>query len=251
MTKPWDLHEATIKKLYAENTLAVVRKTMSEEYNFKASTRAYRGRLVKWGVRKYHCRRQSDCSSMLSAGSPGGSASESDAASPILSQATARSDHDLSRYSDGRRVRDHNEPTMSNLLGRPYNTLETGSGRSYNTENYYQDRAIAPPVEKMHYGWNMTPSQPTSPTTFGHADVVGTAGPLYGYAPLPPAPSPYPTTIYEPRDAGCDRRYIPPPMPGQSYDAIHDESNYPSMRGYGHGHPNPEIESLYHVRKDC
>lgn len=37
MTKPWDLHEATIKKLYAENTLAVVRKTMIDRYNFKAS----------------------------------------------------------------------------------------------------------------------------------------------------------------------------------------------------------------------
>jgi hypothetical protein len=37
MTKPWDLHEATIKKLYAENTLAVVRKIMIEEHNFKAS----------------------------------------------------------------------------------------------------------------------------------------------------------------------------------------------------------------------
>lgn len=37
MTKPWELHEATIKKLYAENTLAVVRKTMIDKYNFKAS----------------------------------------------------------------------------------------------------------------------------------------------------------------------------------------------------------------------
>ncbi|KAI1166127.1 hypothetical protein F5B18DRAFT_607370 [Nemania serpens] len=250
MTKPWDLHEATIKKLYAENTLAVVRKTMIEEHNFKASTRAYRGRLVKWGMRKYNCRRRSDCSSILSAGSQDGSMSGLDAASPILSQPSARSNHDLSRYSDGGHVRDHNEPTMSNLLERPHNTLEMDTSRSY-TENYYRDRAIAPPAGKMHYGWNIPPSQPTSPTAFGHADMVGTSGQLYGYVPLSPAPSTYQTTIYESGDANRDRRQIFPLLPGRQYGAIHDESNYPPMRGYGHGHTTADIESLYHIRKDC
>lgn len=37
MTKAWELHEETIKKLYAENTLAVVRRTMIDKYNFTAS----------------------------------------------------------------------------------------------------------------------------------------------------------------------------------------------------------------------
>lgn len=82
-------------------------------------------------MRKYNCRRRSDCSSILSAGSPDGSMSGSDAASPILSQPTARSNHDLSHYSDGGPVRDHNEPTMSNLLGREYDTLEMDTSRSY------------------------------------------------------------------------------------------------------------------------
>lgn len=37
MTKQWDMHEATIKQLYAENTLAVVRQMMIDRYGFKAS----------------------------------------------------------------------------------------------------------------------------------------------------------------------------------------------------------------------
>ncbi|KAI1183613.1 hypothetical protein F5B17DRAFT_118654 [Nemania serpens] len=255
MTKQWNLHEATIKKLYAENTLAVVRKIMIEEYNFKASTRAYRGRLVKWRMRKYNCRRRSDCSStILSADSPDGSMSGSDAASPMLSQPTVRSNHDLSRYSDDGHVRDYNEPTMSNPLERPYNPLEMDTSRS-NTENYYRDRAIVPPAEKMHYGWNMPPSQPTSPMTFDHAGMVGASAPVYGYVPLPlpPAPSTYPTTAYESGDANRDtRRQGFPLMPGQQYGAIHDQSNcYPPIQGYGHGHTSEEIGSLYHVRKDC
>lgn len=167
MTKQWNLHEATIKKLYAENTLAVVRKIMIEEYNFKASygffclrgnkfladtsenrTRAYRGRLVKWRMRKYNCRRRSDCSStILSADSPDGSMSGSDAASPMLSQPTVRSNHDLSRYSDDGHVRDYNEPTMSNPLERPYNPLEMDTSRS-NTEKYAMGSIVLPKMSK-------------------------------------------------------------------------------------------------------
>lgn len=141
---------------------------MIEEHNFKASyeffcplgnkvladtsgnrTRAYRGRLVKWGMRKYNCRRRSDCSSILSAGSQDGSMSGLDAASPILSQPSARSNHDLSRYSDGGHVRDHNEPTMSNLLERPHNTLEMDTSRSY-TEKYVMGLIVLPKEQGLN-----------------------------------------------------------------------------------------------------
>ncbi|KAI0101570.1 hypothetical protein GGR51DRAFT_530147 [Nemania sp. FL0031] len=52
--RQWDLYKDTILQLYKENTLATVRKIMIERYNFKATTRAYRQRLTKWGVRKYN-----------------------------------------------------------------------------------------------------------------------------------------------------------------------------------------------------
>ncbi|RWA04742.1 hypothetical protein EKO27_g10363 [Xylaria grammica] len=93
MTKPWDLHKATIKTLYAEHTLAEVRAIMMDKYNFKASkeeekerrkegrkdrlieqdrTRAYRGRLIQWGVRKYTSRKHGDAASVSGASRDGG-----------------------------------------------------------------------------------------------------------------------------------------------------------------------------------
>ncbi|KAI2468637.1 hypothetical protein F4781DRAFT_254932 [Annulohypoxylon bovei var. microspora] len=63
MTKQWDVYEATIKDLYAENTLSVVRQMMIDQYGFKASVRAYRGRLIRWGIRKYNCRKRASSSS--------------------------------------------------------------------------------------------------------------------------------------------------------------------------------------------
>ncbi|GAW21208.1 hypothetical protein ANO14919_107260 [Xylariales sp. No.14919] len=72
MTKPWDLHKATIKTLYAEHTLAEVRAIMMDKHNFKASTRAYRGRLIQWGVRKYTSRKHGDAASVSGASRDGG-----------------------------------------------------------------------------------------------------------------------------------------------------------------------------------
>ncbi|KAI1827244.1 hypothetical protein F4861DRAFT_398773 [Xylaria intraflava] len=98
MTKSWDLHEATIKRLYAENTLAAVRVIMIDKYNFKASrTRAYRGRLIKWGVRKYN-RRRSDCGSS-SCGSLDGSIGSSDFAFINSHREAGPTGYDLARYS--------------------------------------------------------------------------------------------------------------------------------------------------------
>ncbi|KAH9893104.1 hypothetical protein F4778DRAFT_749708 [Xylariomycetidae sp. FL2044] len=79
MTKDWEIYEDTIKSLYAKYTLATVRRIMGETYGFKASTRAYRRRLIQWGVRKYN-RRQRDSSSKHSdsESSTSGSSSETD-----------------------------------------------------------------------------------------------------------------------------------------------------------------------------
>ncbi|KAI1374443.1 hypothetical protein F4677DRAFT_426117, partial [Hypoxylon crocopeplum] len=84
MTKQWDAYEATIKNLYAENTLSVVRQIMIEKYGFKASTRAYRGRLIRWNVRKYNCRKRDDRAP--SSASSSHDSSGSDLASPPAQQ---------------------------------------------------------------------------------------------------------------------------------------------------------------------
>ncbi|KAI1649003.1 uncharacterized protein F4817DRAFT_49849 [Daldinia loculata] len=88
MTKQWDVYEATIKDLYADNTLSVVRQIMIDQYGFRASVRAYRGRLIRWGVRKYNCRKRASPSVSNSSADEGSSfTSGSDTASPIMAAA--------------------------------------------------------------------------------------------------------------------------------------------------------------------
>ncbi|KAK0629144.1 Clr5 domain-containing protein [Bombardia bombarda] len=55
MTKSWEDHRETIVGEYKEQNkpLHEVKKIMEEKYSFKASTRAYRSRLDRWGVHKY------------------------------------------------------------------------------------------------------------------------------------------------------------------------------------------------------
>ncbi|KAK6956545.1 hypothetical protein Daesc_001823 [Daldinia eschscholtzii] len=91
MTKPWEAHEATIKDLYANNTLSVVRQIMIEQYGFKASVRAYRGRLIRWDVRKYNCRKRGSPGISHSSGTDEGSSftSGSDTSSPVLATTAA------------------------------------------------------------------------------------------------------------------------------------------------------------------
>ncbi|OTB12124.1 hypothetical protein K445DRAFT_25953 [Daldinia sp. EC12] len=91
MTKPWEAHEATIKDLYANNTLSVVRQIMIEQYGFKASVRAYRGRLIRWGVRKYNCRKRGSPGVSHSSGTDESSSftSGSGTSSPVLAATAA------------------------------------------------------------------------------------------------------------------------------------------------------------------
>ncbi|KAI1811987.1 hypothetical protein GGS20DRAFT_592356 [Poronia punctata] len=56
MTKRWELHKTTIQELYSHKKLEDVRQIMIDKYGFKASIRAYKGRLIQWGCRKYRPR---------------------------------------------------------------------------------------------------------------------------------------------------------------------------------------------------
>ncbi|KAH7040320.1 Clr5 domain-containing protein [Microdochium trichocladiopsis] len=81
MTKSWDTYRSIIVDLYADRTLAEVRQIMQRDYGFDASTRAYRGRLIRWGVRKYNTRRADGSVSGDEDGD--GASSLSDADSPL------------------------------------------------------------------------------------------------------------------------------------------------------------------------
>ncbi|KAK8098582.1 uncharacterized protein PG998_014068 [Apiospora kogelbergensis] len=87
MTKDWDSYKDTILALYEHQTLATVMEVMQRDYNFVASTRAYRQKLDKWGKRKYKKRKgKSDNSPEVSdAESVGKAAASSRPASPELS----------------------------------------------------------------------------------------------------------------------------------------------------------------------
>ncbi|KAI8944535.1 hypothetical protein F4801DRAFT_585329 [Xylaria longipes] len=245
MTKPWDAHEATIKELYAEKTLSQVRKIMIEKYNFKASTRAYRGRLDKWGVRKYNCRRRSDGGS-TSAGSPEGSVSGSDiTASPTLSQHSVERSRDPASYPAGQQTRD-SDHGMPHVLGRSYSTMEMDAHR---TDTEHRNRTLVPPTQEIQYGWNLQPAQPASPPTiFGPPDMASTSGHLYGYQPLSPTSSTYPSH-YESDQTARDRRENYPQMPTRQYSTIPSGSTYPPVRGYGHGHSIAGIRSFDTTRE--
>ncbi|KAI0813100.1 hypothetical protein GGR55DRAFT_677423 [Xylaria sp. FL0064] len=242
MTKPWDLHEATIKKLYAEHTLAVVQKIMMEKYNFKASIRAFRGHLIKWGVRKYNCRRRSDCDSM-SPGSPDGSTSGSDTASPTSSQAAVDTSSEFSGYSSGRHMRD-NQPSVSNLLGQSYDTTNMETSGAY-PASYGTNRALLSPTQEVQ-GWQSSPTTQSAspPTNYGHGNAAAGSGPLYTYQPLSPPQSTYSPLPYESEQANCDRRQSYPLVHARPYGASHGNSAYYPIRDYGHEHRSAGIGSF-------
>ncbi|KAI1458670.1 hypothetical protein F4805DRAFT_423246 [Annulohypoxylon moriforme] len=155
MTKQWDMYEATIKDLYAEHTLAVVRQIMSERYGFKASVRAYRGRLIRWGVRKYNCRKRasSDSSGSVHEGS---FSSGSNSTSPSMmanSMATGFSHSAGGHLAMPRQI--NPQPV--------YHPIDSHQPRMYSRQKPY-DLKRKPPIlsppqtqmnnSNMNYGWD-------------------------------------------------------------------------------------------------
>ncbi|KAI1411073.1 hypothetical protein F5Y13DRAFT_191660 [Hypoxylon sp. FL1857] len=189
MTKQWDVYEATIKDLYAENTLSVVRQIMIEQYGFKASVRAYRGRLIRWGVRKYNCRKRSGSSSSRgSAGSANeaGFSSGSDTSSPTMTAAVATATSALS-HSAGAGV-DAARRIGAGHLAMPGQPYAGHQAQIYNADNYETKPKVllSPPLSQssqssssanMQYAWDAS-SPPLAP-----AKKIGSmsAPDLHGY----------------------------------------------------------------------
>ncbi|KAI1088265.1 hypothetical protein F5B19DRAFT_472085 [Rostrohypoxylon terebratum] len=147
MTKQWDMHEATIKQLYAENTLAVVRQIMIDRYGFKASVRAYRGRLIRWGVRKYNCRKRA---------SSDGSGSVRDSSFPGSPDATppsmmANTMATQVPYNTGGHLAMPQQINQQPL----YNPMDDHRARMYNAQNSYDIKPkpiLSPPQTHLSNG---------------------------------------------------------------------------------------------------
>ncbi|KAI0898866.1 hypothetical protein F4806DRAFT_493373 [Annulohypoxylon nitens] len=167
MTKQWDMHEATIKQLYAENTLARVRQMMIDQYGFKASVRAYRGRLIRWGVRKYNCRKRasSDSSGSVHGSKFLGSPETTSPAMMINTMATSvpyntgghlampRQINQQPLYNPiDDRARMYNEPHSYDIkpkpiLSPPQTHLSTGNGGNSNMN--YTWEPTKPPLKRL------------------------------------------------------------------------------------------------------
>lgn len=169
MTKQWDQYEETIKALYADHTLAQVRQIMTAKYNFNASTRAYRGRLIKWDVRKYNCRRHGQCKSN---------------ASPVIGTSNSPahwSTTDLCRYS---------EPNASNLSSGPYDHRCMNTYQKYPEGISILPEWIAPPVQSA-----------ASIPTFSRADMPDVSRPMSGSSPISATSSGYSSAPNTPSSA--------------------------------------------------
>ncbi|KAI1079924.1 hypothetical protein F5B20DRAFT_143773 [Whalleya microplaca] len=217
MTKQWDLHEATIKALYAEHTLSIVRKIMIEKYGFRASTRAYRGRLIRWGVRKYNCKKRQDRTSPTTSNDDdsepepdpvvrGGGGGDHPALAPLVAQ---------QQPSETRRVSD-SALVMPGRIGHQQYVSVAGGQHPLTTytDNYdSKDRVLLPPPPQsqpqsdvQYGGWNVsvTPHHPSADgfSTSTHAAETAATGNLtppsyFNYAAQLTASYPPNATAYE------------------------------------------------------
>ncbi|CAJ2505471.1 Uu.00g128650.m01.CDS01 [Anthostomella pinea] len=232
MTKPWELHEATIRELYAQHTLAVVRQIMIERYNFKASTRAYRGRLIRWGVRKYNSKKRSDRGSS-SGSSHDDCSSGSDTASPKLPRRSLPPVHSMEQQVGSRSV-STGQLDMPSQTVHSYSATSSGHAQYY-AESYTKDPVLmATPHADAQYGWGLPLTQTaTSSSSFSQAESA-VPPPYFGY-PLSPPMSTYASTV--PLDAGHTNAPVAYQAPRRNHSTVDMNPPYMPARGYGPAPP--------------
>ncbi|KAH9907396.1 hypothetical protein F4778DRAFT_536617 [Xylariomycetidae sp. FL2044] len=179
MTKQWEIYEDTIKDLYAKHTLSTVRRIMIEKYGFKASTRAYRGRLVRWGMRKYNKRRDSPGSN-----DDASSGSEA-AASPKLSPSIPDPAQGAAYYSGayGNLGDEHAPTTDSGTNSYPPTTYSSSASYAGSYGSGFQN-----PVS---YGSGWTSPMTHVSVSSSYADGVSAPAPYYASTQVTTAADPY------------------------------------------------------------
>ncbi|KAH7026266.1 kinase-like domain-containing protein [Microdochium trichocladiopsis] len=141
MAKSWDTYRNIIVDLYADRTLAEVRQIMQRDYGFDASTRAYRGRLIRWGVRKYNTRRADGSVSGDEDG--GGASSLSDADSPLSARQHRGREHGFhSPPQQQQQQQQYHHRSQSDSHARSRDSLQNSTLYSL---GYNDDNNIQPP----------------------------------------------------------------------------------------------------------
>ncbi|KAK7943146.1 uncharacterized protein PG986_012259 [Apiospora aurea] len=121
MTKDWENYKRTILALYEHQTLSQVMEIMERDYNFSASTRAYRQKLDKWGKRKY--KKRKDKSGNGSEDSGADSADEAADSSISASPEVSRRRGDAHAYQ-----RQQQQSASTGGYGADAATYQTGDG---------------------------------------------------------------------------------------------------------------------------
>ncbi|KAI1504705.1 hypothetical protein F5X99DRAFT_347533 [Biscogniauxia marginata] len=199
MTKPWEMHETTIKRLYSENKLADVRRIMSEEYNFIASTRAYRGRLKRWGTHKYNCKRRNERASSA-ASSRDICWGSSDATSSMMAPYSMASTYNVaSGYTEARRIGDSSQMETLDRVGQQCVPTDSSYGLSYD-ESSRNKVMLSPPNSDVSFSWSVPITHTsTSSDGFGHAGA-STSPTYFECTPLTPPPNAQSSTVSYPTE---------------------------------------------------
>ncbi|KAK8069379.1 hypothetical protein PG994_005995 [Apiospora phragmitis] len=176
MTKDWDNYKETILALYEHQTLAQVMEVMERDYNFVASTRAYRQKLDKWGKRKYKKRKgRSD-------NSP--EASDGDSADEGAGSSIPASSPEVSRRKGDAHAYQQRAQSTSTGYGANASTFQPGDANyslNYPGTNI-SSRLIQAPLDQNAavYGYDgmSYPTDNTAAAPFQYMDASGGGFPM-------------------------------------------------------------------------
>ncbi|KAI0601991.1 hypothetical protein F4775DRAFT_295056 [Biscogniauxia sp. FL1348] len=245
MTKPWEMHENTIKRLYSEHKLADVRKIMSEKYNFTASTRAYRGRLKRWGTHKYNCKRRNK-RALSCASSNDMYWTSSDTTSSMMAQYSIPSTYDVTpMYTGTRRVSDNRGVETIDEVSHQCAPTNGSYHRFYNESK--EKIILSPPQSDVSYTWNVSMAHPTaSSDTFSHSRPPSSST-YFGCTPSTSPLNTHPATAqFTPDHQMSAHRALTYYQPQSRHNSgtDHGEVSYTPMRDYNYDHesgPGPGL----------
>lgn len=237
---------------------------MQSEYGFEASTRAYRGRLIKWGVRKYNTRRPDGSMSGDEDGDGGSSLSDTESPSPARpprapGHEPLRRQDPTQHYRSGRRGRgrddgqvtpsyDHTSPGHGNGGGLQPPYLDTSGSVSFfqsggashadfSNALLTTQRDRYPLVSRSSPAvpfsvWNAPDHSPFSPS---HSQAPSYSDTFYTSGHSPAEFSTFDTGYYETHHT---------PVSGSGFDP----STFPSFGSLGDGHGGDYGNDHQHYR---
>ncbi|KAI1631224.1 hypothetical protein F4809DRAFT_633362 [Biscogniauxia mediterranea] len=218
---------------------------MSEEYNFTASTRAYRGRLKRWGTHKYNCKRRNK-RAFSCASSNDIYWANSDTTSSMMAQYSMPSTYDVTpAYTGTRHVSDNSE--METVDEVNHQGAPTHSSYDQFYKESKEKAILSPPQSDVPYTWSVPMAHPSaSSDNFSHAQPAGSST-YFGCTPLtPPLITLSSTAQYTTDHQMSAHRALTYYQPQNRHNSgtDHGEVPYTSMRNYNYEHEPGSVPEL-------